>query len=537
MGRVVVASIIILWLIPISILVNQIVRDPYMDEIFHVPQAQQYCGGNFRSWDPMITTPPGLYFLSLAYVASLFPGLFCMQAVSSFSDACTASVLRLTNGVLAVICSVLVYEIIVHLKPSLDDKKATLRAVVLSLYPLHWFFTFLYYTDVASLTSVLAMYLLMLRKKYLFSSLAIKFKKKTSLAPTWAPRAPDDLFGRFLKILGALSVLIRQTNIIWMLFVACTGVIEFTRSHQKDSAEIDDISASKEKDDMSTPCEGVPTTSNLRKRRGNSGPKSRNKLSPQKFVSMTRSSGLLDEIQDVIVISWNHFWELLVSLSPFFMVFVAFVAFVRWNGSIVLGAKDAHSVSPHFPQVLYFGLVSALFVFPVHFSLGQAAFVFQQHRERKLLGFFQCFTALTIGFLSVHYFSIAHPYLLADNRHYPFYLWRKVVNYHWSTKYLMVPLYVYSWFSIVCNLVKKQKKLWVLVYFFACAASLIPAPLIEFRYFTIPFFFLVLNIDITDKSWIVIGILYFVVNCFTMFTFLFRPFAWKHEGGTQRFIW
>ncbi|KAL8483882.1 hypothetical protein ACS0TY_026534 [Phlomoides rotata] len=68
-----------------------------MDEIFHVPQVQQYCRGNFGSWDPMITTPPGLYFLSLAYVSSLFPGLFCMQAVSSFSDSCSTSILRLTN--------------------------------------------------------------------------------------------------------------------------------------------------------------------------------------------------------------------------------------------------------------------------------------------------------------------------------------------------------------------------------------------------------------------------------------------------------
>lgn len=98
-----------------------------------------------------------------------------MQAVSSFSDSCSTSILRLTNGVLAVICSVLIYEIITHLRPSLDDKKATLRAVVLSLYPLHWFFTFLYYTDVASLTAVLAMYLLTLKKKYLFSSLVRNF--------------------------------------------------------------------------------------------------------------------------------------------------------------------------------------------------------------------------------------------------------------------------------------------------------------------------------------------------------------------------
>ncbi|EYU41722.1 hypothetical protein ABFS82_10G032300 [Erythranthe guttata] len=509
MGRIAVASIVILWLIPISILVNTIVPAPYMDEIFHVPQAQQYCRGNFRSWDPMITTPPGLYFLSLAYVASLFPGLFCMQAVSSFSDSCSTSILRLTNGVLAVICSVLIYEIIIHLRPSLDDKKATLRAVVLSLYPLHWFFTYLYYTDVASLTAVLAMYLLILKKKYLFSSL-----------------------------IGALSVVIRQTNIIWVLFVACSGVIEFTQSRRKDRAEVDGISSSKEKEDLSANLKDVSIVSNLRKRRVNNGAKSRNKITPQSSVPMTYTSGLLDEIHDIIIISWNHFWELFVSFSPSFMVFVAFVAFIRWNGSIVLGAKDAHTVSPHFAQLLYYGVVSALFMVPVHFSLDQAALLFRQFCKKKLLSVFQWFMALALGFLSVEFFSIAHPYLLADNRHYTFYLWRKVINYNRSTKYLMIPLYVYSWFFIVGNLAKNQKKLWVLVYFFACAASLVPAPLIELRYYTIPFYFLILHTDIPEsKSWFFMGFLHISINCFTMYMFLFRPFYWKHEAGAQRFIW
>ncbi|KAL0375209.1 UNVERIFIED_CONTAM: Dol-P-Glc:Glc(2)Man(9)GlcNAc(2)-PP-Dol alpha-1,2-glucosyltransferase [Sesamum radiatum] len=466
MGRIAVASIVILWLIPVSILVNRIVPKPYMDEIFHVPQAQQYCRGNFRSWDPMITTPPGLYFLSLAYVASLFPGLFCMQAVSSFPDSCSTSILRLTNGVLSVLCSILVYEIIAHLRPSLDDKKATFRAVVLSLYPLHWFFTFLYYTDVASLTAVLAMYLLILKKKFLLSSL-----------------------------LGALSVLIRQTNIIWMLFVACAGVVVFAQSHQRNSAEVVEFSRSKEKDDLSTNRKGVSMISNLRKRRADNGASNQNKFPSQIGVPMTYSSGLFDEIQNIIIISWNHFWELLVSFSPFFMVFVAFVAFVCWNGSIVLGAKDAHAVSPHFAQLLYFAAVSAVFMLPVHFSLGQVAVLFQQFRKNKLLNFFQWLMALTVSFLSVQFFSIAHPYLLADNRHYPFYLWRKVINFHWSTKYLMVPLYVYSWFSIVSNLAKIRKALGA-VYFVACAASLVPAPLIEFRYYTIPFFFLILHTNI-----------------------------------------
>ena len=92
MGRITVAVLVGLWVIPISIIVNRIVPHPYMvcnywlrrlsalcvlfcvwiddnirkplailqDEIFHIPQAQEYCRANFRSWDPMITTPPGL---------------------------------------------------------------------------------------------------------------------------------------------------------------------------------------------------------------------------------------------------------------------------------------------------------------------------------------------------------------------------------------------------------------------------------------------------------------------------------------------
>lgn len=137
MGRIAVALIVSSWVIPISILVNHIVPHPYMDEIFHVPQARQYCAGNFTSWDPMITTPPGLYFFSLAYISSLFPGILIIQPASNFINACSIPVLRSTNAFLAVICSILVYDIIKSLKPSLDDKKATLYTVVLALYPLH----------------------------------------------------------------------------------------------------------------------------------------------------------------------------------------------------------------------------------------------------------------------------------------------------------------------------------------------------------------------------------------------------------------
>lgn len=77
-----------------------------------------------------------------------------------------------------------------------------------------------------------------------------------------------------------------------------------------------------------------------------------------------------------------------------------------------------------------------------------------------------------------------------------------------------------------------------MVYFLATAAVLVPAPLIEFRYYTIPFYFFMLNLRVTDDwSWLLMGLLYVVVNIFTMGMFLFRPFKWDHEPGIQRFIW
>ncbi|XP_069765610.1 dol-P-Glc:Glc(2)Man(9)GlcNAc(2)-PP-Dol alpha-1,2-glucosyltransferase isoform X4 [Narcine bancroftii] len=49
-------------------MISRAQRTPYMDEIFHVPQAQKYCEGIFSEWDPMITTLPGLYLVSTGII-------------------------------------------------------------------------------------------------------------------------------------------------------------------------------------------------------------------------------------------------------------------------------------------------------------------------------------------------------------------------------------------------------------------------------------------------------------------------------------
>nr|XP_043635127.1 dol-P-Glc:Glc(2)Man(9)GlcNAc(2)-PP-Dol alpha-1,2-glucosyltransferase isoform X2 [Erigeron canadensis] len=375
MGRITVALVVSSWVIPISIFVNHIVPQPYMDEIFHVPQVQEYCKGNFRSWDPMITTPPGLYFFSLAYVASLFPTVQFIQPTSYLVNACSTAILRSTNGFLAVICSILVYDITKKLKPSLDDRKATLYAIVLALYPLHWFFTFLYYTDVASLTVVLAMYLMCLKKNYLASAL-----------------------------LGGVAVLVRQTNIIWMLFVACSGVLDLIQSNPEREESL--LSESKD-DRFASSSRGAIISSNLKKRRsGNATYTTTGSVNgSRQFRHRDRSSDLFGEIWSISSVAWHLKWELLVSFSPFFALLVAFAAFVVWNGSIVLGAKEAHTVSPHFAQLLYYSLVSCCFMAPVHFSTSQAANLARSFWQNRPVSFLLSFLAIVVGFLSVHYFS------------------------------------------------------------------------------------------------------------------------------------
>nr|XP_048319517.1 dol-P-Glc:Glc(2)Man(9)GlcNAc(2)-PP-Dol alpha-1,2-glucosyltransferase-like [Ziziphus jujuba var. spinosa] len=303
MGRIAVAAIVSSWVIPISIIVNRIVSEPYMDEIFHIPQAQQYCKGNFRSWDPMITTPPGLYYLSLAHVASLFPGMFYLKAISSFPEVCSIPILRSINGILAILCSILIYEIITNLRPTLDERKATVYAVVLSMYPLHWFFTFLYYTDVASLTAVLAMYLACLRKNYWFSGL-----------------------------LGALAVVIRQTNIIWMLFVACSGIIDLTFACKRDKIDIGDGDASIKYLGQQASMDGAVFRSSLRKRKINTPVDTGIQPMPTKNASSKASiSGLIDEIETIFLTALHIKWKLFVSFIPFFILLAAFALSQKYS--------------------------------------------------------------------------------------------------------------------------------------------------------------------------------------------------------------
>ncbi|PNT61407.1 hypothetical protein BRADI_5g14887v3 [Brachypodium distachyon] len=460
MGRLVVAAAVAAWAIPIAAWVDSVVPDPYMDEIFHVPQAQRYCRGDLLTWDPMITTPPGLYYISLAYVAALFPGAWATKVADALEPLCTPALLRSTNVIMAVVCGVLVHDLLLCIKPGISKAKATVYAILVALYPVHWFFTFLYYTDVASLAAVLAMYLYCLKKRFWVSAM-----------------------------FGVISILFRQTNAIWMLFFAANGAITYVQdlchsdyvSHENNGLTDKSIT---EVSDLANKA----TAPGLRRRR------------KDRSITMKRV--------------------------------------VSGSTKLHTSAKEAHVVSPHFAQLLYFGLVSSAALLPWHFTPRRVSDLFRLCRKNKTFSLLAMLMALGLSFVAVHFFSIAHPYLLADNRHYTFYIWRKVIQAHWMMKYILIPFYVYSWFSVINILGKSQTRVWVLSFIFSVALVLVPAPLVEFRYYTIPLVILILNSPVIDNGKLLaLGSVYAAADLFTLAMFLFRPFRWEHEPGTQRFMW
>merc|ERR1719447_2027706 len=98
----------------------------------------------------------------------------------------------------------------------------------------------------------------------------------------------------------------------------------------------------------------------------------------------------------------------------------------------------------------------------------------------------------------IHFNTLAHPYLLADNRHYTFYIWRKIITRNSLTPILMTPIYIYGAFSVLYSL--RRTELAFKIAFPLCVViNLFPQYLLEFRYFVIPF--ILHRLQVRPQSW------------------------------------
>jgi alpha-1,2-glucosyltransferase len=198
--------------------------------------------------------------------------------------------------------------------------------------------------------------------------------------------------------------------------------------------------------------------------------------------------------------------------------------------------------------------------------------------------------------LIIKFNTIIHPFTLADNRHYMFYVFRYTILRHPLIRYLLGPIYlICAWLvyltlctpSTAAHLATfKDKKTFhsskkavakeepaqgpttsfVIVLLASTALSLVGAPLVEPRYFIIPWVIWRLNVpalpsqlpaktktgknpallDIVKhwgweghdyRLWIETAWL-LLINAVTGYIFLYRGFEWPQEpGNVQRFMW
>ncbi|KAK0704267.1 DIE2/ALG10 family-domain-containing protein [Apiosordaria backusii] len=533
------------------LLVNHYVPEPYLDEFFHIPQVQVYCEGKYRQWDDKITTPPGLYFFSLAY-----------NKISMLT--CETSNLRFHN--LSVVLAIVVGA--TQCRSLIERRQAERIGKVSSsnrpLYPFHtafnialmpviFFFSGLYYTDPLSTLVVLLAYRHHLQRI--------------------GPESPGLLSDVWMVVLGVAALFMRQTNVFWVVvYMGGLEAVHVLRSVKPGAQAF-----------LNT-LHDPPLS----------------KSGPDDWFFCLLTIGVTALCNPVKVL--RQIW-------PHITILGLFAGFVAWNGGVVLGDKSNHIATIHLAQMLYIWPLFAFFSLPL-FIPSIFGFITRPLRtvHSLVLGPKALFTipwALLTAALSVavvQYNTIIHPFTLADNRHYMFYVFRYTILRSPLIRLLLViPYTLARWLvwgslssapsttqtsqppkskprkprtkNLTITVVKKDKTPFILLespssisdippntsttilWLLTTALSLITAPLVEPRYFILPWVFYRLLVPSWSFTSVGIGkkidirlvleTLWFVaINVATMYLFLFRPYIWKDTEGNvldggrlQRFMW
>ncbi|XP_060079161.1 putative Dol-P-Glc:Glc(2)Man(9)GlcNAc(2)-PP-Dol alpha-1,2-glucosyltransferase [Ylistrum balloti] len=446
----------------ISFYFNNVQQTPYMDEIFHVPQAQQYCRGNFSSWDPMITTLPGTYLTS---VGILYPVSLAIQ--QQLTDMCITPVLRSINILFTTANCYLLHCISSALEPQISSWRAAVKAVTLSTFPVMYFFTFLYYTDPGSIFFVLMMYYFHIQGH--------------------KPLA---------AVMGVVAILFRQTNIIWVVFMAGLS----TQACIIDWMKVEKTSKTDNENDW----------------------KILKRFFSLVWSNLRKPSLILELLLNVLRAT---FWYIGVGAG--------FALFIYLNNGIVVGDRSHHQACLNFPQVFYFFSVTLVFgVAHLISVLRLMNFI-----RFSIKNIFVVFAFCLLSFFLIYKFTYVHKYLLADNRHYVFYVWSKIFRRHEYVKFVLIPVYFYAAYQ-VHECLKHKNVFWKLVYVVCLLLSTVPQMLMEFRYFIIPYLILRLNMVNESLTQTVMEFLmYVVVNAGTIYIYGEKSFMWENSNDVQRFMW
>ncbi|KAI4178339.1 MAG: hypothetical protein LQ346_007482 [Caloplaca aetnensis] len=391
--------------------IESVVPRPYLDEFFHVQQAELYLQGRFSEWHPKITTPPGLYLVSLIYLGFL--------SVSRIIDKVHVADLRRTNvaaaGLLPFHVWFVLHEIVARyygfqaeddILPSIWSMIELNHAILnICLFPPLFFFYGLYYTDVWSVLAVLTTFQFYYRK-----------------------------WNKPMVAAGVASLLFRQTNIFWVAIYL--GASEVVRRLKRGRPE------------------GVVTVLDVMEGSW------QHSCVYNPLISQAHFEDYIKFGLSLLSVSVKEIYQLFPHLKPYFGILAAFGFFVVWNGGVVLGDKENHVASIHLAQMLYIWPYIMFFSFPLLYPYILQAFVPQKYippplrsgsTRHQLPRPIVAIPVMAVMLLIVHFNTIVHPFTLADNRHYTFYVFRLLFR-HPSIKYLAVPIYFLCAWAAVTGL-------------------------------------------------------------------------------------
>lgn len=440
----------------------------FIDEIFHYPQLKKIIRGDYTTWDPKITTPPGLYYLT-----ALYSKLFNVE--------CTLANMRYFNLIGGIYITILA----ILIRSKLSSPGFSSAAIFLN--PLMTIFYSLYYTDIWAsamiLTSLTIIVLRPMNNNYLTSALSAFF--------------------------GLISLSFRQTNIMWCAFAA-TVLIDFI-------------------------C---------------------------KDENQYKYEEGFEDFKTFVKTGFKN----IVVLIPWILVGLAFIGFVYINGGVALGDKENHILVPHLAQLNYCVTFIALFTLPIWISVDSIISYFSDNFFNSKGLFFNAFW-IPFLFNVIMNFTIIHPFVLADNRHFTFYIVKNFIIRTESSKFELIPIYhvsyyvIYKLFMENCNIDKTKNNNYkrtiaspnLLYSFFACTAlSIVFSPLFEPRYYILPYIVFRIFVKPTDSPLLNFWIfkdynlkIRYVGECLWLWfwtqaiylIFLQFTFEWPDLPELQRVIW
>ncbi|CAL8132035.1 unnamed protein product [Orchesella dallaii] len=234
-------------------------------------------------------------------------------------DPCSTYNLRAFNLGVSEVNLILIYFIVRHYNPELSLTKFAFSALNIATFPVPYFFSFLYYTDSISTPFLLLMHFMFLRGRYGYSA--------------WA---------------GGYSVSTRQTNIVWVLYHGINSILEVLTRTFGEKIFLYPLEYRKYLMGSSQPAKVK------KRKRSKSSTKRPKPVKPVKppfhLPSIPQRRACGDDFGD--------------RGCNYVLVGVSFLVFVIYNGSIVVGDKQAHQATLNFPQIGYFELNFGIFTSP-----------------------------------------------------------------------------------------------------------------------------------------------------------------------------